>query len=76
MSCNRRASATPRFRCRRRPHRFRGITLVELLVSIGVVVVLAALLMPALAAVRSAARRTQCGNNLNHRLPIERKAEA
>ena len=42
----------------------RGITLVELLVSIGVLVLLVALLMPALASVRAAARRTQCGNNL------------
>ena len=64
MACNRRAALTPcRFR-RCRPRRFRGITLVELLVSIGVLVLLVALLMPALAAVRSAARRTQCGNNL------------
>ena len=41
-----------------------GLTLVELLVAVAVVGLLAALLLPAVQAARSAARRTQCVNQL------------
>jgi prepilin-type N-terminal cleavage/methylation domain-containing protein len=45
-------------------HDFRGFSLVELLVAMGVIAVLVTMLLPAVQNVREAARRTQCKNNL------------
>lgn len=42
----------------------RALTLVEVIVSIGVIAVLVAILLPAVEAARESARRMQCSNNL------------
>jgi prepilin-type N-terminal cleavage/methylation domain-containing protein/prepilin-type processing-associated H-X9-DG protein len=53
-------------RCRTELHGRRGFTLIELIVTIGMISVLVSLLLPAIQQVRSAARRNQCMNHIRN----------
>ena len=63
-----------RFQCGRKAPR--GFTLVELLIVIGVIVVLIALLLPAVQSSRASARSAACQNNLRQLSFALKKAQA
>jgi len=63
-----------RFQCGRKASR--GFTLVELLIVIGVIVVLMALLLPAVQSSRASARSAACQNNLRQLSFALKKAQA